>query len=270
MAKYADDDDPQLRRLAEESFRRALAINTELSLAHYLYAQLEMEIGRPVEAFVRLLDRARERRADPQLFAGLVQACRYVGLIEASRASHTRAKQLDPVIKTSIAYTSMVAGNYAQAAAEARENDDPVEAIALALVGRSSEAVELLQDLHRRYGNNRVWAAYLDLALAFARQDRAALITHAETCLRLPFSDPEGVFQVCLLLALSGELGLAGAAFKRTIDAGFSCPAALDGHPMLRTLNAEPAFAPMRAEADRRHQQAVGALESVGGLAVLT
>jgi tetratricopeptide (TPR) repeat protein len=148
MAKYGAEADPQLIRLAEESFRR-LAINPELSLAHYLYAQLEMETGRTVEAFVRLLDRARERRADPQLFAGLVQACRYVGLLEASRPAHERARRLDPTIKTSIAYTSAVVGDYVRAAEEARDSDDPFQGIALALAGRTSEAIGL--DRERRW-----------------------------------------------------------------------------------------------------------------------
>ena len=110
MAKYASSEEPQLIRLAEESFRRALAINPELSLAHTLYAGLEMETGRSVEAFGRLLDRVRERPADPQLFVGLVQACRYVGLLSASRIADKRARRLDPTVKTSIAYTSMMSG----------------------------------------------------------------------------------------------------------------------------------------------------------------
>jgi len=136
MAKYGAAADPQLLRLAEESFRRALAMNPELSLAHYLYAQLEMETGRSVEAFLRLLDRATERRADPQLFGGLVQAWRYIGLLEASRTEHEHARRLDPTIKTSIAYTSAVVGDYGRAAEEARDSDDPFQGIALALAGR--------------------------------------------------------------------------------------------------------------------------------------
>src|SRR5262245_49448906 len=200
MAKYAADDDPQLIRLAEESFRRALAINPELSLAHYLYAQLEMETGRSVEAFVRLLDRARERRADPQLFGGLVQACRYVGLLEASRAAHERARRLDPTIRTSIAYTSAVVGDYVLAAEEARDNDDPFYGIALALAGRTDEAIAPLLDLQDRYGSNQVWSAYIAMILAMTRGTTAEIVTAAETCLRLPFADPEGLFHMGVVL----------------------------------------------------------------------
>src|SRR5262249_18324 len=244
--------------------------NPELSVAHHLYAQLEMETGRSVEAFVRLLDRARERRADPQLFAGLVQASRYVGLLEASRAAHGRARRLDPAIKPSIAYTSFVEGDYARGVAEARENDDPLEAFALSLLGQPSIAIEALNDLRRRYGNNRAWAAYIDLALAFTRADRDALVSQADVCMRMPFSDPEGIFQVCLLLAVLHEPSRALDALERTVDAGFACPAALDGHPMLRTLRDDPRFEPMRATVEHRHRRAVETFETAGGFALLT
>ena len=111
---------------AERSFRRALAINPELSIAHSLYAQLELETNRAKEALVRLLGRARERRADPQLFAGLVQSCRYLGLLKASRAAHERAKQLDPTVQTSVAYTWRMMGDVERGVIEARLNADPV------------------------------------------------------------------------------------------------------------------------------------------------
>jgi DNA-binding winged helix-turn-helix (wHTH) protein len=269
MAKYAPDNDPQLRRLAEESFRRALAINPELSLAHYLYAQLEMETGRPVEALMRLADRARERRSDPQLFTGLVQACRYSGLMDASRASHTRAKQLDPAIKTSIAYTSLVAGNYVDAVAEARENDDPIEGVTLALLGRSSEATEALKIHHSRYSSNRVWGTFFDLGLAFVAKDQQGLIAHADACMRMPFSDPDGLFTLCLMLAVSGELPRALDALKRTVDAGFSCPAALENHPSLQKLLDLPGSEQMQTEMESRHRRAVEALEFAGGLGLV-
>lgn len=205
MAKYAADDDPGLTGLAEEAFRRALAINPELSLAHHLYAQLEMETGRSIEAFGRLLDRARVRHADPQLFTALVQACRYVGLLDVSRAAHDRARQLDPTVKTSVAYTAFAAADYARAAADARDNDDPLEGFALAADGRLDDARVALENTHRRFGNNKTWAAYLELALAYARGDRAVALSRADACLSIPFRDPEGLFHLCLMCAWLNE-----------------------------------------------------------------
>ena len=269
MAKYAEVVDPQLVGLAEESFRRALAINPELSLAHYLYAQLEMETGRSVEALVRLLDRARERRADPQLFGGLVQACRYVGLLAASRAAHERARRLDPTIRTSIAYTSAVVGDYLRAAEEARDNDDPFHGIALALAGRTDEAMAPLLDLQGRYGSNQIWSTYIAVILALTRGKTAEIVTAAETCLRLPFADPEGLFHICVVLARIDEPARAFMVLRRTTDAGFACPAALDGDPSLRVLQGRPEFKTLRAEVERRHRRAVDAFDAAGGSALL-
>jgi DNA-binding winged helix-turn-helix (wHTH) protein/tetratricopeptide (TPR) repeat protein len=265
MAKYASDAEPQLLRLAEESFRRALAINPELSIAHYLYAQLEMETGRSVEAFVRLLDRARERRADPQLFAGLVQACRYVGLLEESRAAHERARRLDPTIKTSVAYTSAIVGDYARAVTDARDNDDPLEGIALAMAGQSADATGMLLDMRRRYGSNRVWAANIDVHLAAAGGHAHEVVAATDACMQLSFDDPEGLFHIGVVLARFNELTRALGALRRTVDAGFSCPAALDQEPSLRPLHGNPEFEALRAETRRRHRRAADAFEIAGG-----
>ena len=90
---------------AEQALKRALAINPDLSLAHNLYAQFEVEAGRAREAMVRLLDRVRTSPSEPELFAGLVHACRYCGLLDASEAADERARRLDPHVVTSIAQT---------------------------------------------------------------------------------------------------------------------------------------------------------------------
>ena len=92
LAKYGRDDRKEGYRRAEAAFQRALALNPDLPVAHHLYTDLELEQGRPTEAMVRLIDQAKRGGADPNLFAGLVQACRYVGLLEASLAADARAR----------------------------------------------------------------------------------------------------------------------------------------------------------------------------------
>ena len=62
---------------AEDAFARALELNPDLSLAHNLSTYLEVELGRARLSMTRLLARATIRSTDPELFAGLVQACRY-------------------------------------------------------------------------------------------------------------------------------------------------------------------------------------------------
>ena len=96
---------------AEDAFRRALELNPRLTIAHKLYANLEADTGRAERGMVRLLEEANRYGNDPELFAGLVHACRYCGLFEASLAAHAEARRLDPNIETSFEQTLVLIGD---------------------------------------------------------------------------------------------------------------------------------------------------------------
>jgi hypothetical protein len=117
---------------------------------------------------------------------------------------------------------------------------------------------------------NQTWTIYIDIATAFLGGDRDALISQTDVALRIQFGDPEGVFQMCLLLAMSGEPSRALVALRRTVDAGFSCLAALESHASLHSLWGFPEFESMRKTVERKHQHAVEAFESAGGIALFT
>jgi hypothetical protein len=53
----------------------------------------------------------RARDARPELFAGLVQACRYCGLLDESIAAYDRARRVDPGIRTSVAHAFLMQGD---------------------------------------------------------------------------------------------------------------------------------------------------------------
>lgn len=86
----------QQTALAESAFNRALTLNPDLAIADSYYAQLELDVGRAEEAMVRLLRRAAVRDTNPDLFAALVSACRYCGLLDASLSAADFARRLDP------------------------------------------------------------------------------------------------------------------------------------------------------------------------------
>ena len=65
-------EDPSLRAEAEASLGRALALDPDSAAAQYYLAQLEIDLGRVGDSLARLLDRAWQRRAEPQVFAALV------------------------------------------------------------------------------------------------------------------------------------------------------------------------------------------------------
>jgi eukaryotic-like serine/threonine-protein kinase len=76
---------------AESCLKRALDLNSDLPMAHNLYAQLETDLGRSKDALIRLTSRAMTSSSDPEVFAGLVLVCRYCGpecsILRSIRAS---------------------------------------------------------------------------------------------------------------------------------------------------------------------------------------
>ena len=82
LAKYGAEGGSESIALAEEAFRRALELDPDLPVAHNFYTYFEIEEkARAPEAMVRLLERVGRGAADPHLFAGLVVACRFCGLL---------------------------------------------------------------------------------------------------------------------------------------------------------------------------------------------
>src|ERR1035437_7722663 len=111
MEKFGHEADENLR-LADEGVQRAFSLNTDLPLAHSLYTSIEADSGHAQAAMVRLLGQGERHPNDPELFGGLVQACRYCGLLEESVRVHHRARRLDPKIVTSVAHTFFLLGDY--------------------------------------------------------------------------------------------------------------------------------------------------------------
>jgi hypothetical protein len=92
---------------------------------------------------VRLLGEAARHGNDPELFAGLVHACRYCGLFEQSVAAHEEARRLDPNVPTSIEGTILLTADVERQLAIERPagaagTDSVMQVIALGLAGRAT------------------------------------------------------------------------------------------------------------------------------------
>ena len=111
-------------------------------MAHKLYAYLEVEQGRAADAMLRLIERAKKRTADPELFAGLVHACRYCGLLEASLAAHAHAQRLDPKIPTSVINTYWHLGEYGRVADSEFERTPMLVAMAWLMLNRAADVID--------------------------------------------------------------------------------------------------------------------------------
>lgn len=231
-------EDPTALTEAESSFRQALAIDPDHGAAQHYYAQLEIDLGRVDAALARLLDRAWQRRAEPHIYAALVHACRYGGLLDASVAAHRTAARLDPTVPTSVLHTYYMQGDFARGLEEAHRSSDPFEARLLGALGRRDDALAAARREETRFAAApllRAFSTGMRAALE-GRRDEAMAALQQFTDAR--FRDGEGLFYVAEMLALLDLPDRAFAVLNRAVDAGFLCRPAFERDVYLAPLRA--------------------------------
>ena len=265
IGKYLAPDIREHLGRAETALKRALELNPDLSIAENVLAQLEVDLGRAEQAMVRLLGRARERPADPELFAGLAHACRYCGLLQASIAAVQQARRLDPQLRTSGAHSYFMLGHYEVAMDFQFEAWPFMESLSLVMLGRGNEALALLDTIDPAIDNRlRDYARALQLLL---RQEPDASWAALQPTIQLP--DPEGRFYFARHAAHLGFRQEALDLLEGVIDGGFFCLPALAGDAWLDSLRALPQFAAIVRRAETRHRQALISFLSADGDRVL-
>jgi len=260
---------PQGLELARWAFHRAFALSPDLPLAHNLYTSLEADSGHAQAAMVRLLGQGEKHPNNPELFAGLVQACRYCGLLEESIRAHHRARRLDSRIVTSVAFTFFLLGDYERTL----EWYPPgvrvyLDLAALAAAGRETEAAELLLQRSLPVDKNPEIQA-LGRSL---RGDHAGSIDIAKRALAPPSAvlDPEATFFLARQLAYDGALTEALQTVRDAATEGFVCSTALGNDPWLRPLARLPDFQNVMDEVLGREANARAAFQAAGGDRVLS
>jgi len=254
---------------AEDAFRRALALNPRLTIAHKFYANLEADMGQASRAMVRLLGEATRHGNDPELFAGLVHACRYCGLFEQSIAAHAEARRLDPHIPTGYEQTLLLAGDIDRLLAadpvEPGSADAAIRVVALGLAGRIDDARARLAAMQQfaRIPAFRIWADHLGAWLDRRRQ----------TMLEVPWvlgslkiqDDPEAIFQEGWMLCDVGEHEAGLGYLQRAVARGYCAAATLAQSPQFDALRDTPAFRALLADAESGREAALAAFRAAGG-----
>ena len=242
IGKYGGDMAENIR-LAEGAFRQASTLHPDLAMTHNYYAALETETGRSVDAMGRLLKRAQNRRNDPNLLTGLVQACRYCDLLEASLAAHRLARQLDPNVRTSVSYTFLRLAKFQDALDHSSGPADCVVLPALMGLGNKEDA---LANTHQV--ENLVTKEYVPWILANRASIEGDLEKGREAIKRamvlLPFqdTDPEAAFDVATLLTTLEEPECAFQVLSSALDKGYHCHCALLHDPGLEPLRSDARF----------------------------
>jgi TolB-like protein/tetratricopeptide (TPR) repeat protein len=254
---------------AETAFLRSIELDPRLSVAHRFYAQLQGDMGETQAALMRLLAEAKRHGNDPELFAGLVHICRYVGLYEHSVAAHEEARRLDPNVDTSHEQTLLLKGDIdalltIPETAVGGGGDEGIRVIGLGFTGRRDEARRLLGQLGGLHiPAFRPWRDCLQAWLDGKPGDMAAAMSTLGD-LKI-MDDPEALFQIGWLFCDAGELEHGLAEIRRAVAKGYFVAPTLRERPEFDALRDHPDFQSMLAEAEAGRERALSAFREAGG-----
>jgi hypothetical protein len=268
VAMYTGEASDTNYALADEAFRRALELNPDLSIAHNLFTVVELETGRARQAMLRLLQRARSQLADPELFAGLVQACRFGGLERPAIAAHEHARRLEPQIRTAVCHAFLMAGDYERAIETDEEGTFFVTALSLDLMGRTGEAVARLRQTLAA-GIPPLYRLFMEATLALLEENESAGLTAANDILKgWRLRDPCANFYLARSLARLKQPS-AIPMFRKAVETGFHANTFFAIDPWLDSLRADTEFRALLRVAEAGHRDAADAFVAAGGEQIL-
>ena len=266
LGKFGDGGDGNVER-SEQAFSRAFALNPDLAIAHNSYTPVECDQGHTQKAMLRLLERARSRRNDAELFAGLVQTCRYCDELEASIAAHLRGRHLDPHLMTSAAHTYFLLGDYTSTLdCYSKKGTYYLDCAALVALGENQTALSLLRERERSGGATGAVQGIMRSLRAYLEgnwKECFNAIATAET------GDPEILFYAARHLARINEIDRAISALSTAIDRGFLCVSAISRDPWFAPLRSSPRYVELIQGAERRRIETHAAFLAAGGEQVI-
>ena len=227
-------------------------------------------MGRARQALVRLLTEAHRHGNDPELFAGLVHACRYCGLYEASITADAEARRLDPNVRTSVAETLLLAGDIEGRLAidrpsQATGADDGNRVMSLGLAGRREEAIEALARM-RRATHLPVHQAFIGYLSAWLERQPDGMVLDESTFGRLKIQhDPEAIFREAWMLCDVGEHEQGLRRLQRAVASHYFVAPTLAASRHFDPLRHNPEFQALVAEAEAGRQAALTAFREAGG-----
>jgi non-specific serine/threonine protein kinase len=264
IEKFGEGSDRELSAV-DDAYRKAFAINPDLAIAHNLYTLVECDQGRADQAVLRLLQRARFLRNDPDLLAGLVQACRYCDNLDASVAAHLRAQRLDPYAATSAAHTYFLLGEYQKSLECYGKAGYYLDCAALAALGDRETALLRLRERERAQGPTGLVQPLMRSLRAYIEGNFDECLHTVNAAIPLTAKDPESLFYLGRHLALIGQPERALDVLSTVVEKGFLCGSALERDSCFAALRPSPRYSEILQLAVRRRGQAHAAFLEAGG-----
>jgi DNA-binding winged helix-turn-helix (wHTH) protein len=232
------------RTMASAAFQQAFILDRDLPCAHHFYTNLQVDRGEALAALHRLLRRIKLRPHDTQIFASLVQVCRFCGLLEASEAAHRRAAELQPDVSTSVPHTYFARCDYHAViemyAKISQGTRGYLDLAAWACLGSTEHACrEALQRI-ATHTMPPVFEALLSSLVASLRRDGAET---QRICLAQDlYEDPETALYFARHLAHAECNGSALDFLRQAIDGGLAITEMLERDPWLASLRPDREF----------------------------
>ena len=248
---------------AQTCLERALSLHPDLPEAHHAYALIEIDQGLAREAMARLVRLARESRAEPLFLKALEQACRACGLLEASVASHEKARRLDPQILTSAYVSLWYMGDEDKALAWLPPH--PGYADALILGARDREAaIQILKEREESRASPLLHAIVASLRALFEDR-REESLAHAERVMGQT-AHVELALLASRHVAYFGENRRCVEVLEFVLDNGFN-PYRLfvRDDPWLRGLKDAPSYSSLLERARQEYEASIEAFQAAGG-----
>jgi hypothetical protein len=199
-----------------------------------------------------------------------VHACRYAGLLEASVAAYHRAIRLDPAIRTSVAHTFFMIGDYSRVIECDVDNPPYMTVLAHYALGHRSEALEMCNTVGAGSVANEHLLLVIDgLKALLERRIGAGRSALAGLQSFTMFSDPEGLY---LWAQISAELGDTESTFSlldRAVDTGFYATQGLEVSPLFESVRSDSRYEAIIERARAGQHAARRAFDDAGGQRLL-
>jgi TolB-like protein len=255
--------------LAKDALDRALALNPDLDIAHGVYALLESDMGLSRAAMLRLLGRARLRSGAPEIYAGLVYACRFCGLADESITFHQEARRLDPTIATSVTQTYFQIRDYLRCLETVGDDVGYLAPAALDALGRREDAIAELRTRVAQGMSVGGGQLLIRSLLAAFDGDRAACLRLVREFLAGGYVGCEAQMYVARQLVHVGEHEEGLAWLDACVIGGFHHAAWLAIDPWLEPVRDTAAFAVVLERAQEESHRSRAAFAEAGGDALL-
>ncbi len=236
------ESSPLNGEIAKASLERALNLQPDLTDAHAFLTLYEVDSGRAGEAIVRLSRQLTGRPKQPELYVALVHALRFRGLLTESLAADKRAKQLDPIVSTSVAHTLFLAGDFA-GCIEAYVGRTPyyLDAAAWAALGMLDRAALTLESRLATLPLSSLLRSLLEsLLFAITGETKKALKVMESASVRC---EPEIMIYFARQFSYLDKGDNAVRALEIAANSGFiSAPEMLRNDPWLSSVRRHPRY----------------------------